>query len=88
MMSVCASICLFVFFPEFLKTAELIEIIFLRTILLGVHMDLGKESGRGQALFSTRFKKVGVHLSLKIGMRGSDNYSTFSSDNYSTFHFE
>ena len=47
MMSVCASICLFVFFPEFLKTAELIEIIFLRTILLGVHMDLGKESGRG-----------------------------------------
>ena len=47
-MSVCASICLFVFFPEFLKTAELIEIIFLRTILLGVHMDLGKESGRGE----------------------------------------
>ena len=40
-------------------------------------MDLGKESGRGQALFSTRFKKVGVHLSFRIGMRGLDNYSTF-----------
>ena len=32
---------------------------------------------RGKAFFSTRFKKVVVHLSLKIGMHGSDNYSTF-----------
>ena len=39
------SICLFVIFPQSLKTNELIELKFLRNILLAVH--IGKESERG-----------------------------------------
>ena len=39
------SICLFVIFPQSLKTTELIELKFFRNILLGVH--IGKESERG-----------------------------------------
>ena len=80
-MCLSLSICLFIIFPQSLKTIELIELKFLRNILLGVH--IGKESERGGKempffkMLDSRNKNVGIHLSLNFGMHVLDNYSTF-----------